>query len=99
MDNIIVNGIPLIAIIMGLVEFLKRLGITGKWSIVTSMLVGLFLGIGYQLSAKPPASFADWFGAIVFGLGLGLAASGLYDFVALRAPKVQTLEDSDMGNQ
>jgi hypothetical protein len=39
------------------------------------------LGIGYQLSISVPVGFSGWFGASVFGLALGLLASGIYDAV------------------
>ena len=87
--DIYINGFSLLPVIMGLVEFLKRVGVTGRWSIASSMLIGLLLGLGYQISVKPPASYADWFGAVVFGLGLGLSSSGVYDFITARAPKVE----------
>jgi len=32
-------------------------------------------------------SFAGWFSTVVFGLMLGLVASGLYDFADTRMPK------------
>ena len=95
MVDILVNGVNLLLVIMGLVEFLKRLGVTGKWSILASMIIGLLLGIGYQISAKPPAGFGDWFGAVIFGLGLGLSASGVYDFVTARAPRIQSVARAD----
>ncbi|MHC4464418.1 MAG: hypothetical protein ACYS30_23760 [Planctomycetota bacterium] len=44
------------------------------------MVVGLVLGVGYQISiVGSPASFADGFAMILYGLALGLVASGIYD--------------------
>ncbi len=36
-----------------------------------------------------PADFAGWFAVLIFGLALGLVASGFYKFLDARLPKVQ----------
>lgn len=84
-----VGGIPLIVVVLGLVEYIKRLGIKGNRLLVASMVIGLVLGAAYQayvLASAPgpgPATAAAWyvavFGAVVYGLVLGLVASGVYD--------------------
>ncbi len=74
-----VNGIPLVLIVLGLVEWSKRLGVKGKQLQILSMLVGITLGVLYQYSVLPLATFTDWFGAAIYGLALGLVASGIYD--------------------
>jgi hypothetical protein len=78
----LINGIPLIAVIVGLVEFYKRLGLRGRASLAASLLTGTALGLGYALTRQPPASPAEWFAAAVYGLALGLTACGLYDLWA-----------------
>ena len=77
----IVNGVPLVAVILGLVELAKGFGFTGKVLTGISFGIGAALGIFYQFSVKVPATAADWFGAIIFGLMLGLTACKLYDAV------------------
>lgn len=78
--NAAVQGVPLIAFIIGLVQFIKGFGVEGKALRATSMGVGLVLGAGYQIAvAGPPATFAGGFGVAVYGLALGLVASGVYD--------------------
>jgi hypothetical protein len=77
--DIVVAGIPLLAIVIGLVQFVKGFGLNGNAVQVASLVIGLVLGIGYQVSLAPPADFAGWFATVIFGLGLGLVASGLYD--------------------
>jgi uncharacterized membrane protein YedE/YeeE len=85
--TLLVNGIPLVFVVFGLVEFIKALGLTGKILMVISLLVGLGLGLAYQVATNgTPSDFAGWFAAIVFGLALGLVASGFYDFVNDRLP-------------
>ena len=75
----VVAGVPLLAFVIGLVQWIKGFGLSGNIVKGLSMGVGLVLGIGYQFSTVPPVDFAGWFGATVFGLALGLVASGIYD--------------------
>jgi hypothetical protein len=78
-SNAIVAGIPLVLVVIGLVEWLKRFGIQGAALNVASLLIGLAAGIAYQISIAMPADFSGWFAAGIYGLALGLVASGLYD--------------------
>jgi hypothetical protein len=78
-DTILVAGIPLVVVVLGLVQFIKGFGLEDNIVKGVSLAVGLVLGVGYQLSLATPVDFAGWFAAVVFGLGLGLVASGLYD--------------------
>ncbi len=78
-SNALVAGIPLVFVVIGLVEWSKRLGVSGKRLLVLSMLVGVALGVLYQYSQQPLEGFSAWFSAAVYGLALGLVASGIYD--------------------
>ena len=73
----VVNGIPLVLVVIRLVELTKALGAEGKLLIIISFVIGLVLGILYHLSIAPPIGFGGWFAAVVFGLALDLVASGL----------------------
>jgi hypothetical protein len=75
----VVNGIPLVALVIALVEWIKRFGVEGKALNAVSMAVGAVVGIAYWYAQSPLISFADWFSAVVYGLALGLVASGVYD--------------------
>ena len=87
-STLLVGGLPLSAVVFGLVEFVKSFGLHGRWLTIVSMLLGLLFGISYQIAnAGIPVGFAGWFGVAVFGLVLGLVASGLYDFMDTRMPK------------
>lgn len=88
MDQI-VNGIPLVALVIALVEWIKRFGVEGKALNAISMVVGAVIGIAYWYAQSPLVAFSDWFGASVYGIALGLVASGLYDAArsALRIEK------------
>ena len=77
----VVNGVPLVMVILGLVELAKGFGFTGKVLTGISFGIGAILGVFYQFSIAVPATAADWFGAVVFGLSLGLTACKLYDAV------------------
>lgn len=77
----IVNGIPLIFVVMGLVELVKAFGVQGKTLTAVAFGVGLVIGLLYQVSLGVPADYAGWFGAAVFGLALGLVASKVYDAI------------------
>jgi hypothetical protein len=74
-----INGIPLVLVVLGLVEWSKRLGVEGKQLQILSMLMGMVLGVLYQISQQPLVDFASWFGVVIYGLALGLVASGIYD--------------------
>lgn len=80
-SNAIIKGVPLILVTLGLVEWIKRLGVEGKWINGASMAIGIILGLLYQVSIQIPADFAGWFSAAVYGMALGLVASGVYDAV------------------
>lgn len=83
----IVNGIPLLLVVMGLVELSKSFGAQGKALTAISFGIGLIIGLLYQLSLGMPADYAGWFGAAVFGLALGLVASKVYDAIASASGK------------
>jgi hypothetical protein len=52
------------------------------------MLLGSAFGMAYQFARSGfPGDFAGWFGAVLFGLLIGLAASGFYKFAAGRFPR------------
>jgi hypothetical protein len=87
--TLLVGGVPLVLVIFGLVEFSKSLGLSGKWLTVFSLVLGLAFGIGYKIAAAGlPTAFGGWFEVIVFGLALGLVASGFYDFANKRIPAI-----------
>lgn len=75
-----VAGIPLVIFVMAMVTWLSDVtGAAGKVKLLISMAVGLVIGIGYQISLAMPQSFAAWFAVAIYGLALGLLASGTYD--------------------
>jgi len=89
----IVAGLPLIAIVTGLVQFLKqKLGMSGKPVEVLAITTGTLIGFGFHVYAA--ATPIEWtfgfvFEALIFGLALGLAATGIYDAYAPKEPEPQ----------
>lgn len=77
----VINGVPLIFVVMGLVELIKVFGIQGKALTAVSFGIGLVIGLLYQISLGMPTDYTAWFGAALFGLALGLVASKVYDAI------------------
>ena len=71
------NGISLMAIIVGLVEVLKAFGIPSKWCLVISIITGVALGALIEAIFQYP-QMGPWLVAVIKGLVLGLSATGLY---------------------
>lgn len=82
--DITVDGISIVVLIAGLVEFAKKFGLRGNGCIALSAALGVAFGVTYRLQFGMPATLADWLSVVVFGLTLGLTASGLWDIVASR---------------
>lgn len=70
-------GVLLIPLIIGLVEAFKRSGLSVTWAAPVAIGLGLAASLGYQATqgASVPA---DWYRSVLWGLALGLSASGLY---------------------
>lgn len=88
LDQVAVNGIPLILIVFGLVEVCKRFGVKGDWLTAISVVLGVLLYTAYSLTQTgSPADAGGWMAVIITGLAYGLTASGVYDFVDARAER------------
>jgi len=88
-SSLLIGGIPLIAVIFGLIEFLKVFGLKGRILTIFSLLLGLALGVAYKLTLGLPVDYVGWIAVIVFGLAIGLTTSGIYDFLNVRFPKLK----------
>ena len=79
------NPVTLAILILGIVEFLKRFGLTGNKLRLVSMGVGIVFALIYKSSELyPPAS--PYIEVAFFGIAAGLCASGIYSFVNNRFP-------------
>lgn len=87
-----VAGVPLVLVIIGLVYWFKSFTradgsklFGGNVLLLISMAIGLILGSGYMITqTRPPAGdwwpiLGYWFAVIIYGLMMGIIASGLYE--------------------
>lgn len=77
-QELLINGVPVLFVVIGLVEAAKRLGIEGKASLVLALVLGLLFALAMQAVVIWP-QFSPWLTSIVTGLVLGLSATGIYD--------------------
>ena len=73
------TALPLLPLVMALVTYWGKLGVTGKWQLISSMATGLFLGGFVMYLQTFPQTLVEWSACGLFGLVLGLAASGVYE--------------------
>jgi hypothetical protein len=85
-DKVLIAGVPLIVMVLGLVEFSKQLGVKGKGLMVLAMVVGT-LFYGTHKAAEMYPVIAPWLELVVYGLGGGVAATGIYDLINKRLPE------------
>lgn len=73
--------LALLPAILGLVNFVKSLGVEGKPLTIVSMVVGVVFYLCYALLP------AGTFQIVLNGIVIGLAASGLYDLANMVTAK------------
>lgn len=89
LEPFVVHGVPLIAIVFALVEEVKAWGVQGKILRGVALLVGFGLALLYQVAMQGvPVGLSGWFLVVIVGLFYGLTASGAYNFLDSRFPKV-----------
>ncbi len=74
-------------LIMGIVEFIKKLDVQGRALILVAFACGLTLTVAHQLGELYPQA-QMWIDLAFRGLAGGLAACGLYDLINKRFPKM-----------
>lgn len=77
--NVVLYAPFVSGIVMALVTAYGRLGIAGRWQLVSSLITGLVLGGLFWYALYAPVTFVGWFSLGLFGLITGLTASGLYE--------------------
>ncbi len=70
-------GVLAVPLIVGLVEAAKRMGMNTVWATPLAIGCGLALTVGNELARQAPGA-EPWLNALMWGLALGLSASGLY---------------------
>ena len=83
-----IAGIEAVVLIFGMVEFIKKFNVQGRALTLASFLVGALVATVYSLpDFIPPAlPYVEVFVKVLFW---GMAASGIYDFINRRWPKVE----------
>jgi ABC-type uncharacterized transport system permease subunit len=66
-------GVGAVALIVGLVQLIKSLGLPAKYAGLVAVALGLAMSLGHAYLADEVA-----FKAVILGLALGLSAAGLY---------------------
>ncbi len=78
--NDVTGNLGVIAAILGLVEYSRRIGLKGNALLGASMATGLLLGGGALISIHgTPVDFGGYFYTVVGGIMFGLIASGIVD--------------------
>lgn len=85
LGNFTLNPVTLALLILGIVEFIKKFGLTGNKLMLISAAVGIVFAVVYKLSEliEPAQVYIQ---IAFFGLAAGLCASGIYNFVNVRFP-------------
>ena len=88
LGDFVVSPVTLALIILGVVEFIKKFGVSGNKLMLISMVVGIIFGLVYKIREVyvPAETYID---IIFFGIAAGLGASGIYTFVNDRFPPQQ----------
>jgi hypothetical protein len=87
-QGVMIGGVALIVMIVGLVEFSKRLGVSGKWLLVEAMVLGMVF-YGANKAAEMYPAIQQWLELAVYTFGGGLAATGIFDVVNKRLPEIE----------
>lgn len=90
--------VPLVPIVIGLTQWVKVTLNTSDGRILNacSMLFGVVLGVAFMVAQQVPQGFTDWFIVVIYGLVLGLTASGLFKVGLEMARKTNTPAGSEL---
>lgn len=90
------NGVQLIALVFGLVEFCKAVfGLQGKSVTVLAAILGAVVMALFELVGVVAEPYGQVLGIFVISLAVGLSAAGFYKFVNARAPKLEPPVDDE----
>lgn len=77
----LVAGIPLMLVVIGVVQFVKeKIGWSGVGVEIFAILLGVVFGFGYHVYAAESVvwNYSFVFEGVVYGLAVGLVATGIY---------------------
>ena len=79
-----IGGVLIIPLVLGLVEFSKRLGVSGNWCTIEAFVLAAAFGMVAHAvdTGMMPQAAIPWVQMVVVGLGAGIAglsATGVYD--------------------
>jgi hypothetical protein len=76
-----IAGVSIIALTIGLTQAAKKFGLKGNGAFAFALATGTLTAALYQAIALDliPPPILPWISVAFFGLGGGLAATGLYD--------------------
>jgi hypothetical protein len=79
--SFVVAGVGIIPLVLGLVQFAKKLGVEGNGSLVLAVVLGfIFSGLAYAMqSGIIPEAALPYISLVIVALSGGLGAAGLYD--------------------
>ena len=83
LTSALVAGIPLMLIVIGVVQYVKeKLSWTGTGVEVFALLFGVVMGFLYQMYITEEIvwAFRFIFEGVIYGLAVGLVATGIYKF-------------------
>lgn len=67
-------------VVLGLVTFYGKVGVAGKAQLFSALGTGLVIGSLFMCASLGfPHDFTGWFEVIIYGLAMGLTASGVYE--------------------
>lgn len=79
------KGVPLVFVVIGMTQWVKSLGAKGNEIRIFSMIWGVLIGGVYMVVTERPPAGDGWamagylFGIALYGLSMGIVASGVYD--------------------
>ena len=94
------DSVQTFGLTVALTELIKNsFGLKGVQAQLLGVLVGTVLGIVEKTTTVMPAAYADWVGAVTYGLVVGLTAVGMYavgDRFAAKVGFKQTISSDNM---
>ncbi len=79
--------LPTLAIVFGLVDYYGKWGVKGKVQLASSLITGLIIGGLIMYFTTYPNTPVAWFSMALYGLLVGLGASGCYNGIKTASEK------------